>query len=106
MLAEDFQEIRARLAALEIDFPGGPLLAFKVAEDDRRLNIRFWNVSAEAVRGSLRMPSGWSSGESCDALERPESRLDVTPEGRVEFTAAPRGIRTLALSPRGDRPQR
>lgn len=87
------------LAAMDIDFSGGPLLAFKVAEDDRRLILRFWNVLDREAAGSFRLPSGWSTPEACDALERPEKPLAVV-QDRVAFRVGPRGIATVALSPR------
>jgi hypothetical protein len=85
------------LETLDIDFDGGPLLAFKVAEDNRRLILRFWNVRDREVQGSLQLPSGWARAERCDALERPKRPLDVDAH-RVRFAAGPRSIATLALS--------
>lgn len=87
----------AGLQALELDFPGGPLLAFKVAEDDRRLILRFWNVLNRAVQGSLKLPAGWTQAELCDALERSGKPLDAV-EGRIRFNAGPLEIRTIALA--------
>jgi len=87
------------LEALDIDFSGGPLLAFKVAEDNTRLILRFWNVSDDWTDGSLRMPPEWSTVEMCDALECPKRRLDLSAKDRVQFTVEPRGTLTLALSP-------
>lgn len=86
------------LAALDIDFAGGPLLAFKVAEDNQRLVLRFWNVLDREAGGSFRLPPGWSRAEACDALERPEKPLDAV-QDRVRFTIGPCGIGTIALSP-------
>lgn len=86
------------LASLDIDFAGGPLLAFKVAEDDRRLVLRFWNVLDRDAGGSFRLPPGWSEAQTCDALERPIKPLDVVKD-RVSFRIGPRGIGTVALAP-------
>ncbi len=86
----------AGLEAFEIDFPGGPLMAFKVALDNRRLILRFWNVSDTSVRGSLRLPDGWTRAESCDGLERRQKTL-APQGGHVSFDAAPHGIATVAL---------
>ncbi|HCO92482.1 MAG TPA: hypothetical protein DIU00_00785 [Phycisphaerales bacterium] len=88
------------LEALDIDFSGGPLLAFKVAEDNRRLILRFWNVLNRTTQGSLKQPSGWSRAEICDALERSVKPLDCA-EGRIRFSAGPLEILTLALA-KGD----
>ena len=86
----------AGLAALDIDFPGGPLLAFKVAEDNQRMILRFWNVLDRKVRGSLKLPSGWTQAEICDALERPKKPIDAA-GGRIQFNAEPLGILTIAI---------
>jgi len=88
------------LEALDIDFSGGPLLAFKVAEDNQRLILRFWNVLNRTTRDSLKPPDGWSQAEICDALERSVKPLDCA-EGRILFSAEPLGILTLALA-KGD----
>lgn len=85
---------------LDIAFPGGPLLAFKVAEDNQRLILRFWSVVNGAAKGSLRLPSGWSRAGICDALERPIEALSVT-ESTVRFRAEPLEILTIALGRRG-----
>jgi len=87
----------SNLKALDINFPGGPLLAFKVAEDNKRLILRFWNVLNHAVRGSLNLPSGWKQAAICDALERSMKPLEAT-EGRIQFSAEPLRILTVALS--------
>jgi len=87
------------LEALDIDFGGGPLLAFKVAQDNRRVVLRFWNVLDREVGGSFGLPSGWSAAQTCDALERPQKPLEAKGD-RVAFTVGPRGIMTIALSPR------
>ena len=84
------------LEDLEINFPGGPLLAFKVAENNRRLIARFWNVLNRNVQGSLKLPPGWSGAKICDALERPVKPLDAT-EGIIRFNAKPLEILTIAL---------
>lgn len=85
------------LQALDIDFPGGPLLVFKTAEDNQRLIVRFWNVQDHVSQGSLKLPTGWKKAQECDALERPMKPLNVR-EGRVQFEAEPLGILTVALS--------
>ncbi|MEN6333557.1 MAG: glycosyl hydrolase-related protein, partial [Phycisphaerales bacterium] len=92
------------LTALEIDFAGGPLLAFKVAEDNSRLILRFWNVLDRETRGSFQVPPGWSKPEVCDALERPEKSLDAA-EDRVIFDVGSHGIATIALSPAASQPR-
>lgn len=84
------------LEVLDIRFPGGPLLAFKVAEDNQRLILRFWNVLNSTVQGSLKTPSGWSGAEICDALERPAGSLEAK-EGRIRFSTGPLEIVTIAL---------
>ena len=84
------------LSTLEIDFAGGPLLTFKLAEDRNRLILRFWNVSSRPARGSLKLPKGWPRAERCDALERPQEPLTVA-DGRANFAADARGISTVAL---------
>ena len=88
------------LQALDIKFPGGPLLAFKVAQDNRRLILRFWNVLNRSVQGSLKQPPGWSGAEICDALERSVKPLDTT-EGTIRFSVEPLEILTIALAKRG-----
>ena len=87
------------LQALQINFSGGPLLAFKVAEDNRRLVLRFWNVSDRTIEGSLKQPPGWSRVEICDALERSVKPLTAT-EGVIRFNATPLEIFTIALAKR------
>jgi len=84
------------LGSLAIDFPGGPVLACKSAEDGERLVVRFWNVRHEHCVGSLALPPGFQRAEQCDALERPKEPLALD-EGRAEFTADPRAIVTIAL---------
>jgi len=86
-----------RLAALDIDFSGGPLLAFKIGQDNRRLVLRFWNVLNRTVRGSLKQPGEWPQAEICDALERPVKPLDCA-EGRIQFSIEPLEILTIALA--------
>ena len=88
------------LQALDINFNGGPLLAFKVAEDNQRLIFRFWNVLNNPVQGSLNQPLGWSQAVICDALERPRKSLDTT-DGKIRFSAGPFEILTIALSKGG-----
>ena len=85
------------LKALDVSFDGGPLLAFKVAADNQRLILRFWNVLDRPVVGSLRPPSGWQRAEICDALERPRKPVSADQE-QVSFEAEPHEIVTLALS--------
>jgi len=85
------------MEALEIDFSGGPLLAFKVAEDSQRLILRFWNVVDRVIQGSLKLPSGWSRAEICDALERSVKPLEAT-EGIIRFDANPSEILTIGLA--------
>jgi hypothetical protein len=84
------------LGALEIDFSGGPLLAFKVAQDNRRLILRFWNVQDSVIHGSLKLPSGWPRAEVCDALERSVKPVEVT-DGIAQFDANPLEILTIGL---------
>ena len=86
----------AGLESLDIEFQGGPVLAFKVAEDDKRLVLRLWNLRSEPTAGSLKLPDGWTRAEACDALERPRQPLAVV-EQRVPFSAEPRGILTIGL---------
>ena len=88
------------LEDIEVNFSGGPLLAFKVAEDNRRLIVRFWNVLNSNVQGSLKLPPGWSGAEICDALERPVKPLDAT-EDIIRFNAKPLEILTIALDKGG-----
>jgi hypothetical protein len=88
------------LKTLDINFSGGPLLAFKVAQDNQRLILRFWNVTNRESFGSLKMPSGWSNAGICDALERPLKPLEAT-DGKIRFNAEPLEIQTIALSKRG-----
>jgi alpha-mannosidase len=88
------------LEAFEIEFSGGPLLAFKVAQDNRRLILRFWNVLNRPVQGSLKQPPGWSEAEICDALERSMKPLNDT-EGAIRFSVKPLEILTIALAKGG-----
>jgi hypothetical protein len=85
------------LEALDIDFSGGPLIAFKVAEDNQRLILRFWNVLNRPIQGSLKSITGWPKAEICDALERSGKSLN-TSEGRVRFSIGPLEILTIALA--------
>jgi alpha-mannosidase len=85
------------LEALDIKFSGGPILAFKVAEDNRRLILRLWNVLNRAIQGSLKLPRGWSRAEICDSLERSVKQLDAT-GGTIRFSAEPLEILTIALT--------
>ncbi len=89
------------LEALDIDFSGGPLLAFKVAEDNQRLILRFWNVLNCPIQGSLKQPPGWSQAEICDALERSSMKPLKAKDGRIRFNAGPLEILTIALA-KGD----
>lgn len=88
------------LEALDIDFSGGPLLAFKIAEDNQRLILRFWNVLNRPIQASLNPPPGWSQAEICDALERSVKPLKAT-DGRIRFSAGPLEILTIALAKGG-----
>jgi hypothetical protein len=110
LLNEKFNPVRAMqvpgqspvipgLEALDIKFSGGPVLAFKVAEDNQRLILRFWNVLNRAIQDSLKLPPEWSSVEICDALERSVKPL-VTTEGTIRFSAEPLDILTIALAKR------
>ncbi|MHC4535284.1 MAG: glycosyl hydrolase-related protein [Planctomycetota bacterium] len=85
------------LEALDIDFSGGPLLAFKVAEDNQRLILRFWNVLNHPTQGSIKPLTGWPQAEICDALERSVKPLNTT-EGRIKFSIGPLEIITIALA--------
>ena len=87
----------AGLKELDIDFSGGPLLAFKTAEDNQRLILRFWNVRDHEAPGSMKLPSGWTRAEMCDALEHPVKPLDVS-NSRIRFRAEPQDIVTVALT--------
>ncbi|MHC4486980.1 MAG: glycosyl hydrolase-related protein [Planctomycetota bacterium] len=87
------------LEALGIKFSGGPLLAFKIAEDNQRLILRFWNVLNRTVQGSLRLPPGWSRADICDALERTAKPLDAK-KGTIRFSTEPLEILTIALAKR------
>ncbi|UCF15946.1 MAG: hypothetical protein JSW59_00510, partial [Phycisphaerales bacterium] len=91
--------VLAGLKALDIDFTGGPLLAFKVAEDNQSLILRFWNVTNRATQGSLKPPSGWSRAEICDALERPTKPLEAR-DSTIRFNVEPLEILTIALGKR------
>lgn len=84
------------LSSLRIDFPGGPVLACKTAEDGQRLVLRLWNVRNEACKGSLKLAPGFKRAERCDALERPQQGLRVR-DGRVHFDAGSRAIVTIAF---------
>ena len=81
---------------MDIDFAGGPLLAFKLAENRERLILRFWNVLDRPAKGSFKLPDGWTRAERCDALERPQEPLTIV-EGRADFAADAKGIFTIAL---------
>jgi alpha-mannosidase len=84
------------LDVLEVHFEGGPVVAFKVAEDGERLILRLWNLVNQTVRGWLRMPVGFAHAQRCDALERPLDVL-IVDQGRAQFDAERRGIVTIAL---------
>jgi len=88
------------LEALDIDFSAGPLLAFKVAQDNQRLILRLWNVLNRPTQASLKLPTGWPRAEMCDALERPVKPLDIT-NGKIRFRAEPFEILTIALAKSG-----
>jgi hypothetical protein len=85
------------LEALDINFPAGPLLVFKVAEDNQRLILRIWNVLNRPAQGSLNLPPKWPTAEICDALERPLKHLPGE-DGRAIFTADPLATLTVALT--------
>jgi len=84
------------LEDLEISFPGGPVTAFKLAEDGRRLVLRLWNLLDRPVVGSVNLPRGFSRAEICDALERRRKELPVK-RRRTIFTAGKRAILTIAF---------
>jgi hypothetical protein len=84
------------LEKLDIDFAGGPVTAFKVAEDGKRLILRLWNILDHPVSGSARIPIGHTRAETCDGLERRLSELPVE-RNRVGFTAGARSLLTLAF---------
>ena len=95
--APDQLPVVSGLKELDINFSGGPLLAFKTAEDNQRLILRFWNVEDHEAQGSLKLPAGWTRAEICDALERPVKPLNVH-KNRIRFNTEPLGIVTVALS--------
>ena len=84
------------LEALAIDFPGGPVLALKPAEDGQRLVLRLWNLLDGPVVGTVKLPRGFTRAEVCDALERPREDLSVK-RRRVAFTVNGRAIATIAF---------
>jgi hypothetical protein len=84
------------LAAVDVNFDGGPVTAFKVAEDGQRLIVRLWNVLDRPVEGTVRLPEGFVRGQRCDALERPLTDLPIV-NGRASFTANAHDIMTVAL---------
>jgi hypothetical protein len=86
------------LSDWQIDFPGGPIIALKVAEDGQRLVMRLWNVREQPAAGSLVPPKGYTRVEICDALERVQSEVPIE-DGRVRFTVQGLSIATLALRP-------
>ena len=88
------------LKTLDINFSGGPLLVFKVAQDNQRLILRFWNVTNHVTFGSLKLPSGWSRAGICDALERPMKPLKAR-KGTIRFNVGPLEIQTIALGRSG-----
>jgi hypothetical protein len=87
----------AGLESLQIDFPGGPVLACKTAEDGQRLVLRLWNVRNEPCSGSVKLPPGFKRAESCDALERAYQQALRISDGRAHFDAGSREIVTIAL---------
>jgi hypothetical protein len=88
----------AGLNVLDIDFCGGPVLAFKLAQDGERLILRLWNVLARPVVGSVKLPTGYAAVEVADALERPQHALPVE-AGCCTFEADGGAIVTLAFVP-------
>jgi len=84
------------LEALEVRFEGGPVIAFKVAEDGERLIVRLWNLLNRTAEGWLSLPVGFAHAQRCDALERPVDSL-VVEQGCAHFDVERRGIMTVAL---------
>jgi hypothetical protein len=84
------------LAALEVAFGGGPVVAFKVADDGKRLILRLWNVLDRPEQGTARLPEGCVRAEQCDALKRRIGDLGVE-RGRMVCTVSARGIGTVAF---------
>ena len=84
------------LEALDIAFDGGPVTAFKLAEDGKRLILRLWNVLDRPVEGSAKLPQGFTRADRCDALERRRAPLPVK-RGRVTFDADAQDIVTIAF---------
>lgn len=85
-----------QLADLCVNFEGGPVTAFKCAEDGERLILRVWNVQDHPVTGSTKLPRSYKSAEITDALERHLSNAEVV-EGAVRFTAPAASLLTLAF---------
>lgn len=88
--------VPAGLEDLDIVFAGGPVLAFKVAEDGCRLILRLWNVVDQPQLGSLKLPKGYNGGQLCDALERPQCEWPVE-DGRLLFEVKAGAVATLAF---------
>jgi alpha-mannosidase len=84
------------LEDLNISFEGGTVTTFKVAEDGKRLILRFWSLLDSPSEGSLKLPPGYASANICDALERPKRRLAIN-QGRVAFTVDAHGFLTIAF---------
>jgi len=84
------------LEALDISFESGPVTTFKVAEDGKRLILRFWNILDSPSEGRLKLPPGYASANICDALERPKRSLSIK-QGRVDFAVDAHGLLTIAL---------
>ena len=84
------------LEKLEVDFAGGPVTAFKIAEDGKRLILRLWNLLDRPISGSTRIPSDYTRAETCDGLERRLGELPVE-RHRVDFTVAARALLTLSF---------
>jgi hypothetical protein len=87
---------------LDIEFPGGPLIAAKPGIDGESLVLRFWNVLDRKVSGSVRLPDAYDGGEICDALERSIGNI-YRSENRLSFNAHPRSIVTICLTKGGAR---
>ncbi len=86
----------AQMADLNINFEGGPVTAFKCAEDGERLILRVWNILDHPVMGTVDLPQAYQSAEITDALERRLGHVAVI-EGVVMFTAPADSLLTLAF---------
>jgi hypothetical protein len=84
--------------ALNVSFEGGPVASCKVAEDGKRLILRFWNLLDSPAESQVTLPPGFARADLCDALERPKQHLAVR-RGSVDFTVEAYGLLTIALCP-------